>query len=166
MNERVDSELFSSAHSVVEEMRSGQMPDIETIYGRSAGTNDALIEKLRLRLPGFTRDEYENAIVYWLSREPTSPPGRNYKRAFYRLTEFTFIWAFLVAPLGLRNLLGWSGWLATYGYSFFCATAALLIVRSKQNTGVPFAITNAICAIAWIIFLAWIAHAFGRSFLR
>ena len=84
----------------------------------------------------------------------------------YWIIACTFIWAFLVAPLGVRWLFGWSGWFASYGYSIMCVIAGICLLKVRKDGSWIFALVNFGFGIGWIVFTILIARAFARSFWR
>jgi hypothetical protein len=85
---------------------------------------------------------------------------------FFWPIAFTFIWAFFIAPIGLKKLLGWNEWITVYGYPVMCGISAIYLLRAKKNGGIAFAFLNLAFAIAWIAFVIGAFRAFAHSFWK
>jgi hypothetical protein len=151
------------AGELLDEIRAGKWEHVAELEPKPPVACDELITELRSRCPGFTRDEYEAAITDGLS----APTPRETRFAWlYWPIAFTFVWAFIVTPLGVKKLWGWSHWVTVFGYPAMCGVAALYLVRAKRGGRIAFALVNAACAIAWMILSIWAFRAFAGNFWK
>lgn len=163
MSDTGNAALRRIAGELLDEFRARQWQDAAEFEPKSPLVCDELIMELRSRCPGFTRDEYEAAITDGLS----APTHRDTRSAWvYWPIAFTFIWAFFVAPLGLKKLLGWNEWVTVFGYPIMCGVSAFYLITTKRNSRIAFALVNVGCAIAWAIFAIWAFRAFAGNFWK
>lgn len=166
MSDTRNPALLRSARELSDEIREGRWQHVAELGPKPSRASDELIAELRLRCPGFTRDEYEAAITDELSA-PSLKPHRNSRSAwFYWIIAFTFVWAFFVAPLGLKKFLGWNEWVTVFGYPAMCGGAAFYLLKAKRSSRVAFALVNGVCAVAWVVFAIWAFRAFAGSFWK
>jgi hypothetical protein len=78
------------------------------------------------------------------------------------LLASTFLWGFLVAPIGLNEVIGSRKWPTLLGYSTVCWTAAVFLARAGRTGAVAFAVFHLILGLAWIPFAHWVIQGFGR----
>lgn len=158
--------LLQAAIELAGEIRDGKWRHVLELEAQPPHVCAEIVAELRSRCPGFTRAEYETAIAEGLLAPRPRAHRSSHSTWFYWAIAFTFIWALLVATVGLKKVPGLNQWVGFFLYPAFCAFGAIYVLRAKRNSSVVIAILNVGFGVAWMILEMWVADAFARSFWR
>lgn len=89
--------------------------------------------------------------------EPKPYPGW-----LFWLLASTFLWGFLVAPIGLNELIGARKWPTLLGYPVICWIAAVFVARAQRPGATVLAVLHGVLGLAWIPFAHWVIQGFAH----
>ncbi len=166
VSEIPNPQLVDAAREILEEISAGQWQHVYDLRNRPPQACEEIITELRSRHSGFTRADYEAALVQAASliRSRYSPLST----FLFRAAASAFIWGSFGIWAPIFKLSYWSiflelcGWI-TLLYPFLCVAAIVYLLRTKRKGRIIFALLNAVSAITWLSFFIWLIYALAHT---